>query len=70
MFLIAVLVFGEPLEPARLVGFIFVWAGLGMYSWSNYHSHRGRRRTARLVAAAAGAPPGPPLAPQEESPER
>jgi chloramphenicol-sensitive protein RarD len=70
MFLIAILVFGEPLEPARLVGFIFVWTGLGMYSWSNYHSHRGRRRTARLVAAAAGAPPTPPPPAQGEIPER
>tara|TARA_B100000614_G_scaffold254607_1_gene270340 strand:- start:159 stop:1082 length:924 start_codon:yes stop_codon:yes gene_type:complete len=40
MFLIALTVFGDPLEPARLTGFIFVWTGLGMYSWSNYRGHR------------------------------
>lgn len=32
MFIVAIAVFGDPLEPARLVGFIFVWIGLAIYS--------------------------------------
>jgi chloramphenicol-sensitive protein RarD len=44
MFLIALTVFRNPLEPARLVGFIFVWIGLAMYTYSNYRSRRARRR--------------------------
>ncbi|MEX0741609.1 MAG: EamA family transporter RarD, partial [Phycisphaeraceae bacterium] len=38
MFLIALTVFGDPLEPARLVGFVLVWIGLAMYTYSNYRS--------------------------------
>lgn len=43
MFIIALAIFGEPLEPARLVGFILVWIGLAMYTYSNYRSRRSRR---------------------------
>ncbi len=44
MFIIALAIFGEPLEPARLAGFILVWIGLAMYTYSNYRSRRRRRR--------------------------
>lgn len=44
MFIIALAIFGEPLEPARLVGFILVWIGLAMYTYSNYRSRRSRCR--------------------------
>lgn len=35
MFLLAVLVFRDPLEPARLIGFVFVWIGLLLYTVGN-----------------------------------
>lgn len=35
MFVVAVAVFRDPLEPARLVGFVFVWLGLLLYTLSN-----------------------------------
>lgn len=49
MFVIALTVFGDPLEPARLVGFGFVWLGLAMYTTSNYRSRRRRLRTGRVA---------------------
>jgi chloramphenicol-sensitive protein RarD len=36
MFFLAIFVFGDPLEPARLVGFAFVWLGLALYTASNF----------------------------------
>jgi len=47
MFLIALTVFDDPLEPGRLGGFILVWIGLAMYTYSNYRSGRARRRFGR-----------------------
>lgn len=34
-FLIAVLVFGEPLHLANLVTFALIWAGCGLYAWDS-----------------------------------
>lgn len=48
MFIIAVLIFGEPLEPGRLAGFGFVWIGLALYTTSTIRSARARRRAAGL----------------------
>lgn len=36
MFFVAILIFGDPLEPARLVGFAFVWLGLALYTASSF----------------------------------
>ena len=44
MFLIAITIFGDPLEPERLAAFAFVWAGLGLYTFSNYRGASRRRR--------------------------
>ncbi|MCP1312765.1 MULTISPECIES: EamA family transporter RarD [unclassified Halomonas] len=37
-FLIALVVFGEPLGTIQLVTFVMIWAGLGLYSWSSWRS--------------------------------
>jgi len=41
-FLTAVWLFGEPLEPARLVSFGLIWLGLGVFSWSMWEKYRDR----------------------------
>jgi chloramphenicol-sensitive protein RarD len=42
--LTAVWLFGEPLEPARLVTFALIWVGLGVFSWSAWRKVRGPNR--------------------------
>ena len=42
-FLTAVVHFGEPLQPARLVTFGLIWLGLAAYSWSAWQKYRPRR---------------------------
>ncbi|MCS2610551.1 EamA family transporter RarD [Halomonas dongshanensis] len=37
-FFIALLVFGEPLSKVQLATFVFIWAGLALYSWSTWQS--------------------------------
>ncbi|HRD34271.1 MAG TPA: EamA family transporter RarD [Rhodocyclaceae bacterium] len=37
-FVIALLVFREPLSAAQLSGFVLIWAGLALYSWSAWQS--------------------------------
>ncbi|WP_347250257.1 EamA family transporter RarD [Zoogloea sp.] len=39
-FLTAVLLFNEPLQPARLLTFALIWAGLILYSWSGWEKYR------------------------------
>ncbi|HET6721088.1 MAG TPA: EamA family transporter RarD [Rhodocyclaceae bacterium] len=39
-FATAVLHFGEPLQPARLVTFGLIWLGLAVYSWSAWQKYR------------------------------
>lgn len=39
-FLTAVLVFDEPLQPARLVSFGLIWLGLACFSWSAWQKYR------------------------------
>jgi chloramphenicol-sensitive protein RarD len=36
----AVWIFGEDLQPARLVTFGLIWAGLLVYSWSGWQKYR------------------------------
>ncbi|MWJ28468.1 EamA family transporter RarD [Halomonas sediminis] len=45
-FLIALLVFHEPLSPIQLTTFLLIWTGLALYSWSAWQS-----RPSRLLAA-------------------
>lgn len=40
-FLIALLIFQEPLGPLQLVTFVLIWAGLLLYSLSAWHDRRG-----------------------------
>ena len=40
MFVLAVWLYGEPLDQARLVTFGFVWAALALFSWDSYRSYR------------------------------
>jgi len=44
MFLIAITVFGDPIYPGRLIGFMLVWTGLAIYTGSNLAARKGRRR--------------------------
>ncbi|MDR9439547.1 MAG: EamA family transporter RarD [Halomonas sp.] len=37
-FVIALLVFQEPLAPVQLATFVLIWAGLALYSWSAWQS--------------------------------
>lgn len=48
-FLLGVYVFHEPMQPARLVGFAFIWSGLAVYSGHAWW-------TARRLAAAVARP--------------
>ena len=49
-FLLGVHVFGEPMQPARLAGFVLIWAGLAVYSGHAWW--RGRRLAAALARAS------------------
>ncbi len=41
-FLLAVLVYGEPLSLPRLVAFVLIWIALGIYSWDSVRTYRRR----------------------------
>ncbi|MBU2953824.1 EamA family transporter RarD [Marinobacter sp. F3R08] len=36
-FVIALVVFGEPLSDIQLMSFMVIWVALGLYSWSSWH---------------------------------
>jgi chloramphenicol-sensitive protein RarD len=42
-FVTAIWLFGEPLQPARLVSFALIWIGLFVFSWSMWEKYRDRR---------------------------
>ena len=42
-FATAIWLFGEPLQPARLVSFGLIWLGLFVFSWSMWEKYRDRR---------------------------
>ncbi len=42
-FLTAVWIFGEPLQPERLISFALIWLGLFVFSWSMWEKYRDRR---------------------------
>ncbi len=42
-FLTAVMIFGEVLQPARLLTFALIWAGLLLYSWSGWQKYKEAR---------------------------
>lgn len=44
MFILAVWLYGEPLDNARLVTFVFVWGALALFSWDSYRSYRQTKR--------------------------
>jgi len=41
-----VLVFGEPMPPARLAGFVLVWLALGVFTWDGLRYLRSQARSA------------------------
>jgi chloramphenicol-sensitive protein RarD len=47
MFLLAVLVYGEPFEPAKAITFGFIWAALVIFSLDGIRSSHKARKTAR-----------------------
>ena len=47
MFVLAITVFDDPLEPDRLVAFAFVWAGLALYSFDAVRRRYSCARTGR-----------------------
>lgn len=49
MFLMAVWLFGEPLEQSRLVMFGFVWLGLAIFTWDSLSAYRKERKAKREV---------------------
>jgi chloramphenicol-sensitive protein RarD len=52
---IGVLIFHEPMPPARLAGFLLVWAALAVFTWDALRQYR------RVRAAATHKPSGTPL---------
>ena len=53
-FLTAVWVFGEPMQPERLISFALIWLGLFVFSWSMWGKYR-----ARWIAPAMPTSAGP-----------
>jgi chloramphenicol-sensitive protein RarD len=49
-FFLGITVFHEPMQPARLLGFVFIWTALAVYSG---HAWRASRRLAARLAGAA-----------------
>ena len=41
-FLLAILLFGEALNPLRLVSFALIWVSLAVFSWDSFHQRRRR----------------------------
>lgn len=50
-----VLLFREPMPPARLAGFALVWVALAVFTWDSIRQRRGERR---LAAGGDAAPAG------------
>jgi len=51
-FVLGVFVFGEPMPPARLVGFVLIWAALATFTGENLHHLHKLRRTAAAEGTA------------------
>jgi len=47
-----VLVFGEPMPPARLAGFVLVWLALGVFTWDGIRYLRSQARSAVTTGTA------------------
>ena len=50
MFAMAVLMYGEPLDSARLMTFAFVWFGLGIFTWDSIRHFRKERKVQKNLA--------------------
>lgn len=46
-FLLAVLLYNEPFDQARLVAFLFIWTALGLFTWDALNAAREGRRASR-----------------------
>ncbi|MCY7295711.1 EamA family transporter RarD [Alteromonas sp. a30] len=49
MFLMAVILFGEPLDEARLLTFVFVWAGLAIFTIDSLRFYRKERKLRKSI---------------------
>ena len=52
MFLIAVILYQEPLQPSRLIMFGFVWLGLAIFTWDSIRNFRRKRKKAFSAVGA------------------
>jgi chloramphenicol-sensitive protein RarD len=53
VFLIAVFVFHEPMNPLRWFSFVLIWIGLAVFSWSALHEEKSRKALERAATSAA-----------------
>lgn len=53
MFLMAVLLFDEPLDEARLITFAFVWGGLAIFTMDSLRTYRKGKKQKKLAKAEA-----------------
>ena len=51
MFLLAVFLYGEPLDNARLITFAFVWTALVLFSFDSFRQYRTNRKQLRASAS-------------------
>ena len=66
-FLLAVVVFGEPLSRARLWSFVLIWCALGLFSFDLWRHGVRQRRAARLTPPRADPAAGPEFDPRPGS---
>ena len=54
MFILAVAIYGEPLEESKLVTFIIIWSALALYSFDSIIQRQRDRKAKKLASAEAG----------------
>lgn len=55
MFILAVFLYGEPLDEARLITFGFVWCALALFSFDSYRQYRRNRKAMKVPAPSVSA---------------
>ncbi|MCH8493946.1 MAG: hypothetical protein LAT53_12000 [Idiomarina sp.] len=53
MFLLAVLLYNEPLSADKLVTFIIIWSALAIYSFDAVRTHQQVRKAAKAIRSTA-----------------
>ena len=54
MFILAVAIYGEPLDESKLVTFIIIWSALALYSFDSIIQRQRDRKAKKLASAEAG----------------